>query len=195
MPAPDFLGHPAFQSALLPLLLCMAGVAGLLRVAGPNRAALGAALGLLVALAVFPGFDWPAPARAQKLPWAVLVGTVIAALLLWRTNPGVPAARQRVRDIVLAALLTVACIGLAALAGLGGSLLLAQLALMVAIAAAVPGLWAWWRPSSGLRVSPAALLPQFLAGLLIASALPMAPWNDGPAEAPGNDLYYTPQWK
>jgi hypothetical protein len=193
--AMDILNHPAFQSLVLPLLLCCAGVAALLRVAGPQRAALGAALGLLGVLAFFPGFDWPATARAQKLPWAVLAGTVLAVLLLWRTGGSSHTARQRVRGIILAAVLTVASLGLVATAGLGGSLLLAQLALMVAIAAAVPGLWSWWRPSSGLWVAPTALLPQFLAALLIASALPMAPWNGGPADTATDDLYYTPQWK
>lgn len=192
----DILHHPAFQSLVLPLLLCCAGVAAVHRVAGPHRAALGAALGLLLALAVFPGFDWPATARAQKLPWIVLVGAVLAALTLWRTTRALPAARQRVRGILLAAVLTVACLGLVAAAGLGGSILLAQLALMVAVAAAVPGLWSWWRPSSGLWVAPAALLPQFLAALLVASALPMAPWNGGPADTTAtDDLYYTPKWK
>lgn len=191
----DLLNHPAFQSLVLPLLLCIAGVAALLRVAGPNRAALGAALGLLVALAWFPGFDWPATARAQKLPWIVLAGAAIAALLLWRTASGLPAARPWWRGIALAAVLTVACLGLAATAGLGGSLLLAQLALMVAVAAAVPGLWSWWLPSSGLWMAPAALLPQLLAALWIAAALPMAPWNSGAPDTATDDIYYTPQWK
>jgi hypothetical protein len=191
----DILNHPAFQSLVLPLLLCLASVAAVHRVAGPRWAALGAALGLLLALAVFPGFDWPAATRAQKLPWIVLVATVLAALGLWRTARAFPAARQRGRGIILAAVLTVACLGLVAAAGLGGSLLLAQLALMVAIATAVPGLWSWWLPSSGLWVAPAALLPQFVAALLVASALPMAPWNGGPADTAADDLYYTPQWK
>ncbi|MCW5668403.1 MAG: hypothetical protein KIT86_02005 [Hydrogenophaga sp.] len=191
----NLLNHPAFQSLVLPLLLCIAGVAALLRAAGPNRAALGAALGLLVAFAVFPGFDWPAAARAQKLPWIALAGTAIAALLLWRATRGLPTARPWWRGIAFAAVLTLACLGLAAAAGLGGSLLLAQLALMVAVATAVPGLWSWWRPSSGLWMAPAALLPQLLAALWIAAALPMAPWNAGAAGSATDDLYYTPQWK
>jgi hypothetical protein len=191
----DLLNHPAFQSLVLPLLLCIGGVAALLRTTGPNRAALGAALGLLVALAWFPGFDWPATARAQKLPWVALAGTVIAALLLWRAARGLPTPRPWWRGIALAAVLTVACLGLAAAAGLGGSLLLAQLALMVAVATAVPGLWSWWRPSSGLWMAPAALLPQLLAALWIAAVLPMAPWNAGAADTATDDLYYTPQWK
>lgn len=191
----NLLNHPAFQSLVLPLLLCIGGVAALLRAAGPNRAALGAALGLLVALAHFPGFDWPATARAQKLPWVALAGCALAALFLWRAAPGLAPSRPWWRGIALAALLTLACLGLAAAGGLGGSLLLAQLALMVAVAAAVPGLWSWWRPSSGLWVAPAALLPQLLAALWIAAALPMAPWNAGATGTATDDLYYTPQWK
>lgn len=189
------LNHPAVQSLVLPLLLCIGGMAALLRLAGPNRAALGAALGLLVALAYFPGFDWPATARAQKLPWVALAGCAIAALLLWRAASGLAPSRRWWRGIALAAVLTLACLGLAAAGGLGGSLLLAQLALMAAVAAAVPGLWSWWRPSSGLWVAPAALLPQLLAALWIAAALPMAPWNAGAAGTATDDLYYTPQWK
>ena len=189
----DLLHHPAFQSLFLPALLAWSGVLLLRRFTGAHWAPLGGALGLLVALCVFPGFDWPATARAQKLPWAVLVGTALAVLLLWRMAGHTGTKRQRMRGIVMAAALTVASLGLAVMAGLGGSLLLAQLALMVALAAAVPGLWSWWRPSSGLWVAPVALLPQFLAALLIASALPMAPWNGGPADT--DDLYYTPQWK
>lgn len=191
----DLLNHPAFQSFVLPLLLCMGGVGALLLAAGPNRAALGAALGLLAALAWFPGFDWPATARAQKLPWVALASTAIAALLLWRATRGLPTALPWWRGIALATGLALACLGLAAAAGLGGSLLLAQLALMVAVAAAVPGLWSWWRPSSGLWVPPAALLPQLVVALWIGAALPMAPWNAGTADAATDDLYYTPQWK
>jgi hypothetical protein len=192
----DALNHPAFQSLVLPLLLCLAGVAGLLRVAGPHRAALGGALGLLLALAVFPGFDWPATARVQKLPWTVLVGALVAAgWLFWR--PARQQARTGRRGIALAAALTVAALALTAVAGTGGSLLIAQLALMVAVATAVPGLWAWWRPSSGLAVPALALLPQALAWLLLAATLALG--APGPASGNGTgateDPYYAPRWK
>lgn len=188
----DILNHPAFQSLVLPLLLCIAGVAGLLRVAGPKRAALGGALGLLVALAVFPGFDWPATARVQKLPWTVLVGTVIAAVWLWRRAESSRAAR---RGIPLAATLTVASLILTALAGTGGSLLVAQLALMLAVATAVPGLWAWWWPSSRLVVPSPALLPQALAWLLLAATLALGGTSPASSDAATEDPYYAPQWK
>ena len=210
------LHHPAIQSLALPFMLAAAGVfilRALPGAAGLRWAPLGAVLGLLAALAVLPGFDWPATARAQKLPWIVLAGAALSVLSMARfsegarAGPGVAwlaaalcwagssgwmagggASWVQVAAIVLAgalvlallswggplavAALTVAALGLTALAGSGGSLLLAQLALMLATVTAVPGLWAWWRPSSGVTVTLAALMPLGLAGLSIAQALP-----------------------
>ncbi|MDO9438890.1 hypothetical protein [Hydrogenophaga sp.] len=184
------LNHPAIQSLVLPPLVAWLAIWLLGRWAGPRWAPLGAALGLLAALAVLPGFDWPALSRVQKLPWTVLAGTLVAGVWLWKKP--VP-NRPRMRGVALAAALTVAALGLAAFGGLGGSLLLAQLALMVAATTAVLGLWVWWRPASGLRASLASLLPGFVAGLFIAvslfSALPDQPL------AGEDGLYYTPQWK
>jgi hypothetical protein len=60
---------------------------------------------------------------------------------------------------------------LAAIAAGGGSLLLAQLAMMLGVVTAVPGLWAWLRPASGLAIPPAALFPLGLAWLVIAFSL------------------------
>ncbi len=188
----NLLNHPAFQSLVLPLLLSVLGVALALRVGGPHRAALGASLGLLVAWSVFPGYVWPASARAQQVLWIALAGALVAVLLLWRT-PRVAAPRGR--GILMAGLLTVACLALAAAAALGGSLLLAQLAMMVATASAVPGLWSWWRPASGVVVSAVSLLPMALACLVIATALPAAPWNATPGDAGIEDPYYAPKWK
>jgi hypothetical protein len=236
----SFVHHPAFQSLVLPVVLAVAGMA-LLR-ALPGRAGvrwwpLGAVFGLLAALAVLPGFDWPAAARTQKLPWIVLAGLALAALsMAWRaeSSPGgrwatwlggvlawagasvwLEGARTEplqagpfvlagavvlallalgtgpasaLRDASVAspepapttsdggataiAALTVAALGLGALAGSGGSLLLAQLALMLGAAAAVPGLWMWLRPASGLVVPAAVLMPLGLAWLSIAQSLP-----------------------
>jgi hypothetical protein len=237
----SFVHHPAFQSLVLPFVLAVVGMA-LLR-ALPGRAGgrwwpLGAVLGLLAALAVFPGFDWPATSRAEKLPWIVLAGLALAALsMAWRaetsrggrwatwlggvlgwagasvwlegarTEPlqagpfvlagaavlallalGTRPAAALPRDASVArpapaptpsdggttaiAALTVAALGLGALAGSGGSLLLAQLALMLGAAAAVPGLWMWLRPASGLVVPAAVLMPLGLAWLSIAQSLP-----------------------
>lgn len=241
----SFLYHPAFQSLVLPPLLAALGLLLLRASAGPRWAPLGAALGLLAALAVLPGFDWPASARAQKLPWIVLAGTVLAAGCLWRTTEGSRAARWwpwscavlgwagahlwlagaaagplqhlvalvggiavlallllipasgrlGARGVPVSAGLTLASLALAGLAGTGGSLLLAQLALMLAAVVAVPGLWAWWRPSSGLVVSPAALLPLGLAWLVIATSLPRADPGAAPTEAATEDPYYAPRWK
>jgi hypothetical protein len=67
--------------------------------------------------------------------------------------------------------------------------------LMLAAGVAVPGLWAWWRPSSRLVVSPAALLPLGLAWLVIATSLLMAGPGATPTEAAPEDPYYTPRWK
>jgi len=237
----SFVHHPAFQSLVLPFVLAVVGMA-LLR-ALPGRAGvrwwpLGAVLGLLAALAVFPGFDWPATSRAEKVPWIVLAGLALAALSMarraersrggrwatwlggvlgwagasvWlegaRTEPlqvvpfvlagavvlallalGVRPVSALQRDASVAhpepvpaasedgttalAALTVAALGLGALAGSGGSLLLAQLALMLGVAAAVPGLWMWLRPASGLVVPAAVLMPLGLAWLSIAQSLP-----------------------
>jgi len=258
----DILHHPALQSLVAPLVLALAGM-GLLRAvpgpAGPRWAPFGAVLGFLAALALWPGFDWPATARAQKLPWIVLAGSALAALAAlsmasraggvrasplaawlaavlgwagassWLADAGVPSlqtaatvlagtlvlallawgerlAPARLRSAAggrpqapstataegaaAAAALTVAALGLAALAGSGGSLLLAQLALMLGTVSAVAGLWLWWRPGSGpagrssggyrstqhddtpVTVATAALMPLGLAWLSIAQALP-----------------------
>ncbi len=234
------LHHPAFQSLVLPVVLAAAGMM-LLRAlpgqAGRRWAPLGAALGLLVALAVLPGFGWPAPARVQKLPWVVLAGVAVAAFSMaypdaaeragrhgtwpgaalcwaaasvWLADSGAGwlqwsawalagavvlallaggqpgSARQHAvalgsapkrsassgDGVHPAAALTVAALGLAALAASGGSLLLAQLATMLAAVTAVLGLWTWLRPRSGLSIPPAALMPLGLAWLCIAMALP-----------------------
>lgn len=182
--------HPAVQSLLLPPLLAWLAVWLLRRVAGPRWAPLGAALGLLAALAVLPGFDWPALSRVQKLPWAVLGAALVAAT--WLALASAPTRGRRV-GVVLSAVLTVAALGLATMGALGGSLLLAQLALMVAATTAVLGLWVWWRPASGLRVPFAALLPGLVSALLIAFSLFGAPAS--PGASGGDDVYYTPQWK
>ena len=237
----SFVHHPAFPSLGLPFVLAVVGIA-LLR-ALPGRVGvrwgpLGAVLGLLAALAVLPGFDWPATARTQKLPWIVLAGLALAVLsMAWRAESsrggrwatwlggvlgwagasvwlegtraeplqtglfvlagavvlallalGTHPASALQRDASVARLeaapapsdggtaalaaLTVAARGMGALAGSGGSLLLAQLALMLAAAAAVPGLWMWLRPASGLVVPAAVLMPLGLAWLSIAQSLP-----------------------
>jgi len=188
----SYLQHPAFQSLVLPLLLAAAGIA-LLRLAGTRWAALGAALGLVLSLAVWPGFDWPASSRAQTVPWIALAGLVLAALAIGLNAPGTHTLTRR-SGLVVSALLTVLAVALAVWAALGGSLLLAQLALMVGSAAGVAALWAWRSAS----ITLAALLPLLLAGLLIAyTQASLAPADAG---APGDaaerdDPYYAPKWK
>ncbi|MGE0430146.1 hypothetical protein [Hydrogenophaga sp.] len=192
MPTLNILYHPAVQSLVLPPLLAWLGVLLLRALAGARWAPLGAALGLLAALAALPGFDWPALSRVQKLPWLVLVATVLAGAWLGLSPPG--SGHRRLRGVALAAGLTMALLALAAAAALGGSLLLAQLAVMLAATTAVPGLWAWWRPASGLRVPLAALLPMLVGGLFVAFAL-FAAQQPGPGGRDDSDPYYTPQWK
>ena len=82
------LYHPAFQSLVLPFLLSLLAVAALWVRPGARWAPLGAALGLIGALAWLPGFDWPAASRVQKLPWIVLAGLAlaVAAMALHRTG-------------------------------------------------------------------------------------------------------------
>jgi hypothetical protein len=187
--AMTFLQHPAFQSLVLPVLLALAAIA-LLRLLGERWSSLGAALGLLLALAVWPGFDWPASSRAQTIPWVVLAGLLAAALAVGLNAPGTKPLR-RGSGLLTMALVTVLAIALAVWAGLGGSLLLAQLALMVASVAGVACLWAWRSAS----VVPVALLPLVLAGLTIA----FAQGSQAPASPEGgadrDDPYYTPKWK
>lgn len=185
----SFIQHPAFQSLVLPVLLTVAAIA-LLRLAGERWTALGAALGLLLALVVWPGFDWPASSRAQTIPWIVLAGLIAAALAMGLHAPGTKPLR-RGSGLLTMALMTVLAIALAVWAGLGGSLLLAQLALMVASVAGLACLWAW----RSAFVVPVALLPLVLAGLTIAfaqtSQAPASPQSD----ADRDDPYYTPKWK
>lgn len=215
--------HPAFQSLALPLLLAVLAMA-LLRIGpGARLAAWGALLGLLGALAWMPGFDWPAAARTQRLPWLVLaslglvglaaargrsarlvlplavlgwamaaawlaagqagqagwaawagvsgVGAVVLALLAragGADGAAAPGDGCRGDGAVGAAVLGVAALGLAVLAATGGSLLLAQLALMLVSSVAAAAGWAWLRPASRIVVTPALMLAFGLAWLSIA---------------------------
>ena len=185
MPATDILNHPAFQSVVLPLLLCFAGAALLHRLVGPRWVAVGVVLGLLLALAWFPGFDWPASSRAQKLPWIVLAGAVFALLV-----PGLRRGAPGQRRVLLPACLTVVALALAAWAGTSGSLLLAQLALMLVVAGAVASFLAWRQSPPGAAWLP-FLLPVALACLTVAWAMTGAASSTPTTDDP----YYAPQWK
>lgn len=188
----SFLQHPAFQSLVLPLLLAAMGLA-LLRLAGARWAALGAGLGLLLAIAVWPGFEWPATSRAQTLPWITLAGWAVAVLATALQAPGSRAWGRRA-GLLATGLLTLLAVALAVWAALGGSLLLAQLALMVGSVAGVMLLWAWRSAS----LTPMSLLPLVLAGLTVA----YAQWSLAPgASSAGGDTtesddpYYVPRLK
>ncbi|MDR7148961.1 hypothetical protein J2W49_000889 [Hydrogenophaga palleronii] len=232
----SFIHHPAFQSLGLPLLLTLVLTVSLgmrQTSAGLRWWAMGSAMALLLSFLLLPGFDWPATARAQKLPWIALGGTglafvwvlsgatqpnrwmhwamgsalwavacvwltadpaqwahsllgalagaaVLASLLIKRPiqgrtqgahEPPSTPAKAAVNGVADSATLTVAALGLAGIAAAGGSLLLAQLAMMLGVVTAVPGLWAWLRPAAGLAIQPAALFPLGLAWLVIAYSL------------------------
>jgi hypothetical protein len=187
----SFLHHPAFQSLVLPFVLA-AATSLLLRQLGLRWALLGAALGLVLSLAVWPGFDWPAVSRTQVLPWVVLCSTLLAALAIALKAPGTRAMARR-NGLIAAVLLTLIALGLAAWGALGGSLLLAQLAMMLATACGVAVLWAW----RAAAVSPVSLLPLLFTGIGLALRLAWLPAG-GPATSGGNDgddPYYAPQWK
>ena len=168
----NFLHHPAFQSLLLPCVLTLLAMAVLRAVGGARWAPLGAALGLLGALAWLPGFEWPAVSRVQKLPWIVLAGLALAAVAMaLRRNAHAPqraGAPAQPAAAASAAALTVAALGLAALAAGGGSLLLAQLALMLATCTAVLGAWLWLRPAAMPPLPLMPLMPLLLAWLALA---------------------------
>ena len=187
----SFVNHPAFQSLVLPFVLALA-ISALLRPLGLRWAALGAALGLVLAMLFWPGFDWPAASRAQMLPWVALASTLLAALAIALKAPGTRAMGRR-NGLLVTVLLTLAALALAAWGALGGSLLLAQLALMLATVGGVAVLWAW----RAAAVLPVSLLPLLLTGIGIALCLAWLPAG-GPAATEGvggDDAYYAPRWK
>lgn len=192
------LHHPAFQSLCLPALL--GGLCTLLlqRTPGGRRRSwggFGAPVGLALALMGWPGLVWPAASQAQRFPWLVLLGLLIAlGLQVWRREPVTPRPPNRWRATRWALLLVALLVGLGLLAAARGSLLLAQLALMAAASASVPLIWAWARPGSGPRLGALALLPlavALLALIAMVAALGATPPATG---ADADDPYYTPRW-
>ena len=187
----SFLHHPAFQSLVLPFVLAVA-ISLLLRPLGLRWAALGPATGLLLAMLMWPGFDWPATSRAQTLPWVALGSTLLAAVAIALKAPGTRAMGRR-NGLVVTVLLTLMALGLAAWGALGGSLLLAQLALMLATVCGVSVLWAWRTAAA----SPVSLLPMLLTGIGVALCLAWLPVGGAAASegSDGDDPYYAPRWK
>ena len=118
---------------------------------------------------------------------------MVAAIATALNAPGTHAL-SRTSGRVATGLLAVLTVALAVWAALGGSLLLAQLALMVASVAGVASVWAWRHAV----ITPAALLPLLMAGLTIAYAqASLAPSgaDAGGEAATQDDPYYTPKWK
>ena len=239
-PVPNLSQHPLFQTLVLPLLLALLGMAALRLWPGERWGSLGATAGLVVALAWWPGFEWPAHSRALKLPWVVLAGLGLALLatareatgarpllslvvavlawvgavlwlaggqasppllagagllgaaVLWQLAGGrghaaapavagsglaVPAERGALAvlpELAVLAVLAVAALGLAALTATGGSLLLAQLAGMVASTAVAMAAWAWLRLSTRMAEGMATAMAAPVAAPMAAMAAPMA---------------------
>lgn len=177
-----FFYHPGFQSFVLPLSFFLVLAWGL-RTASLAWRLMAPPFALLLALAVWPGFVWPALAHAQMLPWWVLGSTVLVLLVLrfpintlWTGYQGV----------WLVALLPLSGLMLAAWAALGGSLLLAQLAAVLATVGAAALVQAWrLRAASWLALLPLLVLAATLAMAL--SALPPS----GSALMGDDDPYYT----
>jgi hypothetical protein len=119
-----------------------------------------AALAWVVALVWLQGV-------AQPMRWLLGVAAGALVLAVLAASPRAPNA-EPTGAAGSAAALGVAAAGLALLALLAGSLLLMQLGLTLAVCAALPGLWAWAWPRSGLRVSAVSLMPLALAALTLA---------------------------
>jgi hypothetical protein len=187
----SFVNHPVFQSLVLPLVLALA-VSALLRPLGLRWAVLGASLGLVMSMAFWPGFDWPAASRAQMLPWVALASTLLAALAIALKAPGTRAVGRR-SGLLVTGFLTLAALALAAWGAVGGSLLMAQLALMLATVCGVAVLWAW----RAAAVLPVSMLPLLLTGIGIALCLAWLPVGGAAASdgAGEDDPYYAPSWK
>jgi hypothetical protein len=185
----SLLHHPAIQSLVLPAgltVLAMAGLAVGTGAFGRARIGFAPALALLAGLALLPGFEWPPRAAAPQVPWAV-AGVLLAALLVHAVPSRRRGGRGRAADEVTAdqpgrsapapapvggmalAALAIGAAGLAALAVVAGSLLLAQLAGMLASCCGAAAAWVLARPATA--VAPEALAPLAVAGVLVAAAL------------------------
>ena len=182
-----FLHHPAFQSVVLPLLLAL-GLGLCLRALSPRWLTLAPALALLLSLAVWPGFAWPAVSRVQMLPWLALGGTAVAALLVMLRVPVSTPWLAR-WGVGVWAVSWLAATGLAAWGALGGSLLLAQFAAMLATVCTV-ATWQAWRLKS---VTWVGLIPLWLFGAALAFSL-AALLASAPVGLDAEDPYYTPSW-
>jgi len=105
----------------------------------------------------------------QPSVWATSLAGLAGAAVLALIAAGA-AGRPVAAGAAVTAVAAVSALGLALLVANGGSLLLAQLAMMLACSTAVPGLWAWLRPASGLQVPGWLLQLLGLTGLAIGWA-------------------------
>jgi len=105
----------------------------------------------------------------QPSVWATSLAVLAGAAVLALIAAG-EAGRTGAAATAVTAVAAVFALGLALLVANGGSLLLAQLAMMLACSTAVPGLWAWLRPASGLQVPGWLLQLLGLTGLAIGWA-------------------------
>lgn len=176
--------HPGFQSLVLPLALFL-GLAWGLRSAGLAWRLMAPPFALLLALAVWPGFVWPALAHAQMLLWWVLGATALVVLVLVFRLPIHTVWSER-QGLWLVAVVPVSGLLLAAWGALGGSLLLAQLAAML-VTLGVAALVQAWRLRA---VSWLALVPLLVLAASLAMALSALP-TSGPALSGDDDPYYT----
>ena len=161
---PGFEWPASTRTQKLPwIMLAALGLAALdaLRWRGNSRPVL---TWLAALLAWVAAGLWLAGAAAEPLALAAAAvpGWAVLCLLAWDRSDALA------QGAVGAATLTLATFGLAGIAATGGSLLLAQLALMLASTVAAVGCWAWLRPASNIVVPPSLRLYFGLAWLSIA---------------------------
>lgn len=161
------LNWPALAHAQKLPWIVLAGVAVALWAAARNQAARAGATAhlraswLATAVLWLLACVWLAGAQAGWFGTGLAGLGGLAILALLATAPSA---------LVAAAVLCTAALGLALLVANGGSLLLAQLAMMVVCCTAVPGVWAWLRAAAGVRLPVWLLQPLALAGLAIGWA-------------------------
>lgn len=105
-------------------------------------------------------------AEPTALALASVAGLVVLAAVVWSTRAPLAGPTRAAGS---AAALTVVVLGLGGMAAAGGSLLLAQLCMMLAVVSAVMGLWVWWRSGPAWAVTPAALVALTGVGLALAA--------------------------
>ena len=179
-----FIHHPVFQSLLLPLF--WGGLlVWLLKPTGVRWLVMAPSLALVLSLAFWPGFVWPALAHAQMLPWLALGSAAALSVVVALRSTG-PKMWEGRLGLWAAVFLVLAGLAMAAWGALGGSLLLAQLAMMLSSVSAV-AVWQAWRMRVALCLG---LLPLCLfAGALALSLAGLS--SGGAADASLDDPYFT----